>query len=236
MISGQESASEYAVQTVEVWKTYSTGSIEYQALKGVSVGVKRGEFVSVVGPSGSGKSTFLNLLGTLDVPTKGEVLIDGTPTSRIRGNDLARLRNTKLGFVFQSYNLISYLSATDNVELPLVARGVGTAERRARAQEVLTELGIGEKGGKKPNQLSGGEQQRVAIARALANSPAVILADEPTGNLDTKSSEVVVSILRRVSEEDRVTVVMVTHNLELTPFTHRVIHLRDGVIEKVVEN
>ncbi len=210
--------------------------MEYGALKGVNVSISRGEFVAVVGPSGSGKTTFLNLIGTLDRPTRGEILLDGTPTSNMNRAQLARLRNKKLGFIFQSYNLIPYLSALENVETPLIALNVSASKRRDKAKTRLEELGLGDKVRKKPRELSGGEQQRVAIARSLVNDPALILADEPTGNLDSKSAQIVASLLKRLSEEQMVTVLMVTHNMEIAKYAHRVIHLRDGVVEKEVLN
>jgi len=216
-----------------VHKTYHTGKLDYEALRGVSLKVAKGEFVSVVGPSGSGKSTLMNLMGTLDKPSSGELFIDGIPVSSIKGDRLAALRNKKIGFVFQSFNLIAYLTARQNVELPLVAEGVSPSARKETALGLLDGLGLEGKGDKKPAELSGGEQQRVAVARALVNKPAIILADEPTGNLDTKSAEAVVAILRDVVRERGVTVVMITHNPELSKDCNRIFHIRDGLIETV---
>ena len=224
-----------SVVTEGLWKTYRVGSVDYPALRDVSLSIPKGEFAAIVGPSGSGKTTLLNLIGTLDKPTKGEVYLDGTPTSALRGNRLAELRNKKLGFVFQFFNLVPYLTAEENVQLPLVAVGIPTAKRSVKAREVLNQLGLGDKVNKKPNELSGGEQQRVAIARALANEPPIVLADEPTGNLDTKSAENVASVLRTVCEERGVTVIMVTHNLELSKYINRMVYLRDGEIERIVK-
>ncbi|MCJ7608736.1 ABC transporter ATP-binding protein [Candidatus Bathyarchaeota archaeon] len=209
--------------------------MDYPALRDVSLSIPKGEFAAIIGPSGSGKTTLLNLIGTLDKPTKGEVFLDGTPTSALRGNGLAELRNRKLGFVFQFFNLVPYLTAEENVQLPLVAMGVPTSKRSMKAKEVLNQLGLGDKVNKKPSELSGGEQQRVAIARALANEPPIVLADEPTGNLDTKSAENVASVLRTICEERGVTVIMVTHNLELSKYINRMVYLRDGSIERIVE-
>ena len=209
--------------------------MDYPALRDVSLSIPKGEFAAIIGPSGSGKTTLLNLIGTLDKPTKGEVFLDGTPTSALRGNGLAELRNRKLGFVFQFFNLVPYLTAEENVQLPLVAMGVPTSKRSMKAKEVLNQLGLGDKVNKKPSELSGGEQQRVAIARALANEPPIVLADEPTGNLDTKSAENVASVLRTICEERGVTVIMVTHNLELCKYINRMVYLRDGSIERIVE-
>jgi len=208
------------------------GGVEYAALRGVSIAVKRGEFVAIVGPSGSGKSTLMNLLGTLDRPSKGEVYLDGVAVSTLDGNGLAALRNRVIGFVFQSYNLVPYLRVLDNVVLPLVARGSSVSERTEKAKVLLEYLGLGDQLKKKPNQLSGGQQQRVGIARALVNDPSIILADEPTWNLDTKTGESVMELLRQISTEKKVTVIMVTHNLEITSYCHRVIFVRDGVVEK----
>lgn len=226
--------NDVTVKTVDLWKTYVTGQIEYTALRGVSVSVRRGEFVSVVGPSGSGKTTLLNLVGTLDIPSKGEIFLDGEPMSRLDSGQLTLVRRNVLGFVFQSYNLIPHLDALQNIELPLVAAGVPSDERKERAMKLLEQLGLADKPHKKPRELSGGEQQRVAIARALANEPSIILADEPTGNLDSKSAANVAGILRRISEDKNVTVLMVTHNMEIANFSHRIIFLRDGVVEKEV--
>jgi putative ABC transport system ATP-binding protein len=225
-----------ALEVKDLRKTYTTGKLEYEALKGVTFSVARGEFVSIVGPSGSGKSTLMNLIGSLDRPTEGEVYIDGVALSRMTANQFAALRNEKLGFVFQAFNLVNYLTACQNVELPLIAAGVTPSVRREEAMALLKGLGLEGKEGKKPRELSGGEQQRVAVARAMINKPALILADEPTGNLDSKSAEGVVALLRSVSVERGVTVVMITHNLELTKYCHRVIYIRDGLIEKVEEN
>ena len=209
--------------------------MDYPALRDVSLSIPKGEFAAIIGPSGSGKTTLLNLIGTLDKPTKGEVFLDGVPTSALRGNRLAELRNRKLGFVFQFFNLVPYLTAEENVQLPLVAMGVPTSKRSMKAKEMLNQLGLGDKVNKKPSELSGGEQQRVAIARALANEPPIVLADEPTGNLDTKSAENVAFVLRTICEERGVTVIMVTHNLELSKYINKMIYLRDGSIERIVE-
>jgi putative ABC transport system ATP-binding protein len=231
-LTEQASLQDITVRTDNLWKVYMLGGVEYAALRGVSISVKRGEFVAIVGPSGSGKSTLMNLLGTLDRPSKGEVYLDGVAVSTLQGDALASLRNKVIGFVFQSYNLVPYLRVMDNVVLPLVARGVSSSERTAKAKALLEYLGLGDQMTKKPNQLSGGQQQRVGIARALVNDPSIILADEPTGNLDTKTGESVMELLRQISSEKKVTVIMVTHNLEITDYCHRVIFVRDGVVER----
>jgi len=222
------------VKTNNLWKVYRMGLVEYAALSGVSISINRGEFVSIVGPSGSGKTTLLNLIGTLDTPTQGEVFLNGTRTSNLKSNQLAVLRNSSLGFIFQSYNLIPYLNAKENVELPLIALNVPTSRRREKAVTILSQLNMADKVDKKPRELSGGEQQRVAIARALVNDPSLILADEPTGNLDSKTSAVVASLLKTISTERNVTIVMVTHNMEITKYSSRIIYLRDGKVEREV--
>lgn len=218
----------------DLWKVYKLGKIEYPALRGISLSVKRGEFVALVGPSGSGKSTLLNLFGALDRPTKGQVLIDGVDISKLSDDKLADLRNQKLGFVFQTFNLLPYISAAENVEVPLLTRSIGSKERRAKSTELLTLVGLSDKLKNKPSELSGGQQQRVAVARALANDPKIILADEPTGNLDSKSADEIINILQSLNRENGVSIVMVTHNLLLTEFCHRVLHLKDGQLEKEV--
>ena len=221
----------------DLWKIYCLGKIEYPALRGLSLNVKRGEFVALVGPSGSGKSTLLNLFGALDRPTKGQVLIDGVDISKLNDDKLAMLRNEKLGFVFQTFNLLPYMSAADNVEVPLIARNVGSSERKKIAYELLKMVGLEGKEKNKPSELSGGQQQRVAVARALTNVPKIILADEPTGNLDSKSADEIISILKTLNKDKGVSIIMVTHNLQLTEHCNRVLYLKDGQLEKeVVQN
>jgi len=238
MLSMKSSAhlADVTVRTEGLGKIYRRGAIEYEALKGVTITIKRGELVSIVGPSGSGKTTLLNLIGTLDRPTTGEVYINGVPTSKLNGKELATLRGKTVGFIFQSYNLIPYLNAIENVGLPLMTLNVPNAKRREKAGMLLAELGLAEKADKKPNELSGGEQQRVAIARALVNRPSLILADEPTGNLDSKTAKDVASLLKGISEKEKVTIIMVTHNLEITGVSDKIIYLRDGSVEKEIEN
>jgi putative ABC transport system ATP-binding protein len=225
---------EHAIETVDLLKTYVTGTVEYPALRGVNLRVARGEYIAIVGPSGSGKTTLLNLIGALDKPTRGEVYIDGIPISKLDHNQLAELRGRKIGFVFQIYNLIPYLNVLGNVELPMISLNTPPRIRRRRALEILETLGLADKAYKKPNELSGGEQQRVAIARALVNNPAIVLADEPTGNLDSKTALNVVETFNKLNTENGVTVVLVTHNLEITKFCHRIVYLRDGSIVKEV--
>jgi putative ABC transport system ATP-binding protein len=225
---------EHAIETVDLLKTYVTGAVEYPALRGVNLRVARGEYVAIVGPSGSGKTTLLNLIGALDKPTKGEVYIDGIPISKLDHNQLAELRGKKIGFVFQTYNLIPYLNVLGNVELPMISLNTPPRIRRGKALKILETLGLADKAYIKPNELSGGEQQRVAIARALVNNPAIVLADEPTGNLDSKTALNVVETFNKLNTENGVTVVLVTHNLEITKFCHRIVYLRDGSIVKEV--
>ncbi|MEM2093868.1 MAG: ABC transporter ATP-binding protein [Candidatus Bathyarchaeia archaeon] len=225
------------ITAIDLWKIYRLGRIDYPALRGVTLSVYEGEYIALVGPSGSGKSTLLNLFGALDRPTKGVVLIDGADISKLSDDRLAELRNKKLGFVFQNFNLIPYMTAEDNVELPLMASNIGIRERKRKAREVLAMVGLEGRESSRPSELSGGQQQRVAVARALVNDPKIILADEPTGNLDSKSSEEIIEILRMLNMNYGVSIVMVTHNLELTRYCHRIWYLRDGKIEReVVQN
>jgi putative ABC transport system ATP-binding protein len=227
-----EKMPNYSVNVKNVYKTYKSGDIEVKALEDVSFTFEKGEFAAIVGPSGSGKSTLMHILGTIDKPTKGEVYIDGIATSKMDGDKLAEFRNKKLGFVFQAFNLVNGLTAEMNVELPLMVNPMSGAERRKRADKLLTQLGLENRLTLKPTQLSGGQQQRVAVARALVNEPSLVLADEPTGNLDTKSGEEVIKLLKGISRDQNVTVVMVTHNPDITRRCDRVIHIKDGRLEK----
>ncbi|MGC8969940.1 MAG: ABC transporter ATP-binding protein [Conexivisphaera sp.] len=222
----------FAIYLEGVRKVYG-GAVKTVALDGVTLGVRSGEFVSIVGPSGSGKSTLLNIMGALDRPTSGRVIIAGRDVSGLSDAELSRVRNRYVGFVFQAYNLINRMNVLENVELPLVARGVPAPERRRRALDALRLLGVDHLSAKSPRFLSGGEQQRVAIARALAQDTEFILADEPTGNLDTRNSEIVMRALLEVNRRAGKTVVMVTHNMELAAMTQRIIRIRDGRIEGV---
>jgi len=224
-------SDDYVMVVENLRKVYRNNGIETIALNGVSFKVRRGEMVAIVGPSGSGKSTLLNMLGALDRPTEGRVIIDGVDISHADDDKRAIIRNKLIGFVFQSYNLINRLTAIKNVEMPLSIQNVPEQERRRLALEMLKEVGLDSKAFKKPTQLSGGEQQRVAIARALVTKPSIILADEPTGNLDSKSGAVVVQLLKNLARKGH-TVIVVTHNMEVAREADRIIYLRDGKIEK----
>lgn len=222
---------EIIIEAIDLWKIYRSGKIDYPALRGVNLKVKRGEFIAVVGPSGSGKSTLLNLLGALDRPTKGKVIIDGIDISKLNDNQLAELRNKKIGFIFQTFNLIHYMNALENVEIPMIATGINYKERRNRAMQLLSIVGLEQFHKNRPSELSGGQQQRVAIARALTNNPKIILADEPTGNLDSKSARDIMEVLQKLNKNGA-TIVLVTHNLQLINYCNRVLFMKDGNIEK----
>ncbi len=206
------------------------GQAEVHALRGVSLQVNPGEFVAIMGPSGSGKSTFMNLLGCLDTPTQGKLLIEGIEVSSLTPNQLADMRNKKIGFVFQNFNLLSRTSALENVELPLIYGKIASAQRHKRAKEALARVGLQERMHNLSNQLSGGEQQRVAIARALVNNPALILADEPTGNLDTQTSTEIMNIVQDLNQNSGITIILVTHEPDIARFARRQVHFRDGKI------
>ena len=220
------------IHTENLKKTYDLGPVKVEAVRGVSITIRKGELVSIMGPSGSGKSTLMHLLGCLDTPTSGKYFLDGTDVSTLGENALADVRNRKIGFVFQTFNLLPHLTVLENVLLPVIYNPQGNLkEAEACAKEMLTRVGLGRRFNHLPAQLSGGESQRVAIVRALINEPVIVLADEPTGNLDTKTGLEIIKILRNLNEERGVTEIIVTHDPSITRFTHRTIHIRDGIIE-----
>ena len=216
-------------------KTYVMGAATVHALNGVDIAIRRNEYVALMGPSGSGKSTLMNLLGCLDTPTSGAYELNGTNVSTMDDGELAEVRNREIGFVFQTFNLLPRLSSLENVALPLVYSGMSKSKRLARAQEVLDMVGLGDRVEHKPNELSGGQRQRVAIARALVNNPAIILADEPTGNLDTKTSIEIMEIFEEIHKKGN-TVILVTHEPDIAEHAHRIIRLRDGKLESDMRN
>jgi len=213
-------------------KTFTVGEVKVRALRGISLDVQRGEFIAVTGPSGSGKSTLMHILGCLDRPTSGRYLLDGQDVSRLSKDALAEVRNQKIGFVFQGFNLLARTTALDNVELPLLYSGSGprAADRRARAREALTLVGLADRMDHKPNQLSGGQQQRVAIARALITNPTILLADEPTGNLDTRTSVEIMAVFQRLNRERGITILLITHERDIAEYAGRIVTCRDGQI------
>jgi putative ABC transport system ATP-binding protein len=225
---------EQLIVVEDLWKTYRVGDIEFPALRGVDAKVNKGEFVAIVGPSGSGKSTLLHIVGGLDSPTRGRIIVNGVDISQLNSDKLAEYRNRDIGFIFQFFNLIPYLSAVENVELSSAIANVDRKTRRAEALKLLEVFNLADKASKKPTELSGGEQQRVAIARALINDPILILADEPTGNIDSETGYVVIEAFRKSVKNFGTTVLMVTHDIELPKFCDRTIMLKDGkVIEEV---
>jgi putative ABC transport system ATP-binding protein len=221
-----------AIEVRDLHKTYHLGEVQVHALRGVSLSVQRGEFVAIMGASGSGKSTFMNLIGCLDRPTRGAYYLDGEDISKVSKRERARIRNQKIGFVFQGFNLLPRTTALENAELPLLYAGIGRRERMDRASEVLRAVGLGGRERHHPSQLSGGQQQRVAIARALINKPSILLADEPTGNLDTRTSVEIMEIFQRLNNERHLTILLVTHEEDIARYSQRMVTFRDGRVQR----
>jgi len=219
----------------DIGRKYVIGSEIIHAIKSVTLTINKGEFVALMGPSGSGKSTLMNILGCLDTPTKGEYILNGNNVSHMTDNELAEVRNTEIGFVFQTFNLLPRNTALDNVALPLVYAGIGKEKRRERAKTTLENVGLGNRIDHKPNELSGGQRQRVAVARALINNPSIILADEPTGNLDTKTSIEIMGLIEDIHAKGN-TIILVTHEEDIALHAHRIVRMRDGLIEKDFAN
>lgn len=219
------------IQTEELWKTYEMGVEQLHALRGVSIEIHKGEYVAIMGPSGSGKSTLMNLIGCLDSPSKGSYWLAGRLVSQLDDDELAYIRNKEIGFVFQTFNLLPRATALHNVELPMIYNGTGAHERLERAKSALAQVDLKDRMMHKPNELSGGQRQRVAIARALVNNPSILLADEPTGNLDSQTGEEIMALFARLHEQGN-TIILVTHEPDIAAHAHRVIRLRDGKIEK----
>jgi putative ABC transport system ATP-binding protein len=221
------------IETHDLWKTYQMGAEEIHALRGVSISIEKGEYVAIMGPSGSGKSTLMNLIGCLDTPTRGTYLLNGRQVSEMNDDELARIRNEEIGFVFQTFNLLPRATALHNVELPLVYAGVSGKDRIDRATEALARVELADRLTHRPNELSGGQRQRVAIARALVNNPSILLADEPTGNLDSKTGTEIMGVFERLHQAGN-TIVLVTHEADVAAYAFRTIHLRDGRVENDV--
>ena len=219
------------IETTDLWKTYTMGTEDVHALRGVSIQIDRGEYVAIMGPSGSGKSTLMNLIGCLDTPSKGSYLLNGKQVSQMNDNELARIRNEEIGFVFQTFNLLPRATALHNVELPLVYAGVPTTERQLRAKLALDKVELSTRMTHRPNELSGGQRQRVAIARALVNNPSILLADEPTGNLDTRTGMEITRFLANLNQREQLTIIMVTHDESIAHQAHRTVRLSEGRIE-----
>lgn len=223
------------IELKKVWKIYKMGEVFVNALKGVDLQIKKGSFVAITGPSGSGKSTMMNLVGCLDLPSKGSIFLDGMDISELEESDLAQIRGRKIGFIFQQFNLIPTLSALENVMLPMIFQNAPEDERMERAKDLLKMVELDTRMHHKPSELSGGQRQRVAIARSLANDPEIILADEPTGNLDSKTGKIIMELLRKLNRQQEKTVILVTHDLYLTKYATKKVHIKDGEVVKEVK-
>ncbi|MFW9995070.1 MAG: ABC transporter ATP-binding protein [Candidatus Odinarchaeota archaeon] len=230
------SEEEPVLKIIGLKKNYQMGDVAIPALRGVDLAISRGQLVSIVGPSGCGKTTLLNMIGGLDKPTEGTVYLNGTDLTTLNDRGLTRIRRHEIGFIFQSYNLLPVLSAFENIELPMLISGVDRETRQARTNELLRKVGLDDRKNHRPDELSGGERQRVAIARALANNPAVLLADEPTGDLDSENGQMIMDLLKELNKSENQTILIVTHDMAVAGMTEKVIMLRDGKIEKVIDN
>ncbi|MBU0457080.1 MAG: ABC transporter ATP-binding protein [Nanoarchaeota archaeon] len=235
-MANKSSSRETVIQLKNVHKTYHIGEVSLEVLKGINLEVKKGEFVVIVGPSGSGKSTLMNQVGILDIPTNGSILLGGQDISKLSESDLAQLRGRKIGFIFQQFNLISTLTALENVILPTIFQNMSVEERTAKSENLLKQVGLGDRMNHRPNELSGGQQQRVAIARALINNPEIVLADEPTGNLDSKSGQQVMDLLAKLHTQEKKTIILITHDIELVRYAQKIVHIKDGEIVKIKHN
>ncbi len=223
---------ETVIKLENVWKTYKLGKIEVPVLKDINLAISPGSFVTIMGPSGSGKSTLMYLLGILDVPTKGEIYLDGKNVSNFSEDALSQIRGKKIGFVFQQFNLLQSLSALENVMMPMIFQGVPEGERKERAKKLLATFGMDKRVNHKPTELSGGEQQRVAIARSLANNPEIVIADEPTGNLDSGTGKIIMTALKKLHQEEKKTIIVVTHDPNIANYSEEIVNIRDGQIIK----
>lgn len=228
---GETKIMQEIISLQQIRKTYDLGKVKIDVLKGINASILKNEYVAIMGPSGSGKSTLMNILGCLDKPTSGNYVLNGTDVSKMNEDELAEVRNKEIGFVFQTFNLLARLSGIENVALPLIYSGVKKADRIKQAEDILQAVGLGHRMKHKPNELSGGERQRVAVARALVNNPSIILADEPTGNLDTKTSYEIMELFEDIHKKGN-TVIIVTHEEDIARYAHRIIRIRDGVIER----
>ncbi|MGH9465925.1 MAG: ABC transporter ATP-binding protein [Terriglobales bacterium] len=224
-------AADVVIQTEDLWKVYQMGTEQVAALRGVDISIRRNEYVAIMGPSGSGKSTLMNLIGCLDSPTQGQYWLNHQLVSELDDDALAHIRNHEIGFVFQTFNLLARATALHNVELPLIYAGIAATQRLERAAEALRKVDLGDRQNHKPNELSGGQRQRVAIARALINNPSILLADEPTGNLDSTTSNEIMGLMNKLWEQGN-TIVLVTHEADIAEYAHRVIHIRDGKVDR----